>query len=339
LAEGKPDIKRLGVSALSLTATPISTFGRAGTKADTGKLEWLGGLVLESPHANFGGWSGLIVEPDGRRFLSISDSGIWMSGEIAYKGRAPSGIKNAHIGPLLTLEGQTLKRGKDRDAEAVALVSGNLNKGEILVSFEQNARIARYDFAASGVSATRGFLTLPEKSRKMRRNSGLEAMTVMQGGPFKGAVIAFSERMRDAKRNHVGWIWADGVAEQMSLKDIDDFDVVDVASLEDGGIIVLERRFRWLEGLRIRLRKVAANEFGSAEAIIGETLLEADLASEIDNMEGLALFRDERGQLILTLISDDNFNRILQRTLLLQFALADDRMAPNGEPKTAKARP
>ncbi|MEQ1717070.1 MAG: esterase-like activity of phytase family protein [Hyphomicrobium sp.] len=338
-AETKPDIRNLNVSALKISATPIANFGRAGAKTDTGKLEWRGGLLLQATHANFGGWSGLVVEPDGRRFLSVSDSGIWMSGEITYNGSAPAGIKDARIGPLLTLDGKTLDRRKDRDAEAVALVSGDLQRGSILVSFEGNARIARYDFGASGVSATRGFLSLPDKAKKMRRNSGLEAMTLMKGGPYKGAVIAFSERMRDAKRNHVGWIWAEGVTEQMSLKDIGGFDVVDVASLEDGGIIVLERRFRWLEGLRIRLRKVAAGDLTTAGPITGETLLEADLTSEIDNMEGLALSRDAKGQMILTLISDDNFNQYLQRTLLLQFALPGDVAEPDAGPKTAKARP
>ncbi len=41
---------------------------------------------------------------------------------------------------------------------------------------------------------------------------------------------------------------------------------------------------------------------------------------DIDNMEGLAVHRTDAGDIILTLISDDNFSP-LQRTLLLQFRL------------------
>ena len=52
----------------------------------------------------------------------------------------------------------------------------------------------------------------------------------------------------------------------------------------------------------------------------GEYLLDADLGQEIDNMEGIAVHRDE-GRTILTLISDDNFS-FIQRTLLLEFELA-----------------
>ena len=47
------------------------------------------------------------------------------------------------------------------------------------------------------------------------------------------------------------------------------------------------------------------------------------MTSQIDNMEGLAVSQDEAGRTILTLVSDDNFS-ILQRTLILQFALHED---------------
>jgi hypothetical protein len=45
-------------------------------------------------------------------------------------------------------------------------------------------------------------------------------------------------------------------------------------------------------------------------------------------MEGLAVSRNDRGQIVLTLMSDNNFNSFLQRTLLLQFVLTD--MTPIG---------
>jgi hypothetical protein len=44
----------------------------------------------------------------------------------------------------------------------------------------------------------------------------------------------------------------------------------------------------------------------------------ADLGYEIDNMEGLSVHRNAGGEIVLTLVSDDNFSMI-QRTLLLQF--------------------
>jgi hypothetical protein len=51
-------------------------------------------------------------------------------------------------------------------------------------------------------------------------------------------------------------------------------------------------------------------------------------------MEGVAVHRGERGETIITLISDDNFNHLLQRTILLQFSLREKAEAlltkPNG---------
>ena len=77
----------------------------------------------------------------------------------------------------------------------------------------------------------------------------------------------------------------------MHLKNIDDYDLTDIASLDDGTLFVLERRFRWLEGLKVRLRRLAPGALQLGRTAIGETLLEADLNDEIDNMEGLAATR------------------------------------------------
>ncbi len=330
-ADQKPEIANLVTGSLDITATQIKSFSRTASDTHFGSLEWRGGLQISSTHPNFGGWSGLALEADNRRLIAVSDGGAWMTGELTYDGAKLAGLKNPRIGPLLIAEGQPLKRNRDRDAEAVAIVSGGTSKGSLLVSFEQNARIARYDVTEAGVSPARGFLALPADSRKMRRNSGLEAMTVLQGGTHKGSVIAMAEHLYDSARNHTGWIWIGGKAQRFQLTNIGDFDVTDVGSLDDGSIIILERRFRWLEGVRMRLRQVPANALKAGATLSGDVLLEADLEQEIDNMEGLAVTRGRGGETLLTLISDNNFNTVLQRTIILQFAL--------GEPKTAKARP
>jgi hypothetical protein len=55
----------------------------------------------------------------------------------------------------------------------------------------------------------------------------------------------------------------------------------------------------------------------------GEILLQADSTSEIDNLEALGVSQGSRGETVITLMSDDNYNRFLQRTLLLQFTLKE----------------
>ena len=55
----------------------------------------------------------------------------------------------------------------------------------------------------------------------------------------------------------------------------------------------------------------------------GAVLLEADMAYQIDNMEGLDVWRRDDGALIVSLISDDNHS-ILQRNLYLEFVLTGE---------------
>jgi hypothetical protein len=51
--------------------------------------------------------------------------------------------------------------------------------------------------------------------------------------------------------------------------------------------------------------------------------MQADSGCEIDNMEGLAIHRGAHGETVVSLISDNNFRTILQRTVLLQFTLVE----------------
>ncbi len=331
-AQLKPDVKGLKPDSIEISAKPIGQFNRAGpAEMHFGRLDWRGGLVLTSPSANFGGWSGLVMDPDGKRFISVSDSGAWLTGELTYAGEKPSGVTNARLGPLLNADGVPFKRSKDRDSEAIALVNGSVSTGSLVVAFEQNHRILNYDVSPEGFSPARGALALPDDAKRMRRNSGFEAMTVMRGGPFKGQTIAMSERLLDRNNNHTGWIWTGSKPQRFNLENIADYAVTELASLEDGTLFVLERRFGWFEGVKMRIRRIAPDELQPGSTIKGEVLIEADYNYEVDNMEGLGVSHGKPGETILTVFSDDNFNHFLQRTVLLQFSLTD--------PQTAKARP
>jgi hypothetical protein len=76
-----------------------------------------------------------------------------------------------------------------------------------------------------------------------------------------------------------------------------------------------------LGGLGMRIRRIPLDAIKpGALAVDGSVLIEADLGFQIDNMEGIAVHRNDAGEIVLTLVSDDNFSP-LQRTLLLQFVL------------------
>ena len=88
----------------------------------------------------------------------------------------------------------------------------------------------------------------------------------------------------------------------------------------DGRLYVLERSFSFLTGIRCRIRVFSLSDIRPGAVIDGETLLEASMSEEIDNMEGLAIWRTAGGETRISLISDDN-RAFLQRTLYLEFRL------------------
>lgn len=332
LAEPKPSSANLRAEPIVVKARPIAAFDKSNpARTRFGKLTWCGGLVLTSASRNFGGWSGLALGSKGKTFLAVSDAGTWMKGTLLYDKGRPSALQAVRLGPLRALSGRTLARSRDRDAEGVALLKGTLANGRVLISFERNHRIGRFDVGASGLSAAQSYVDLPAAiKRRLRANSGLEAIAVLRARPHKGALVAFAERLRDASGNHVGWIWIKGRPRELYLSNGGDYDVTDAAALPDGGLLVLERRFRWSEGVKVRLRLIRRNELRAGMRIDGETLLQADLSKEIDNMEGLAVHAGAGGEIIVSLISDDNFNKALQRTVLLQFALDGTDLARAG---------
>lgn len=329
LAEGKPETRGLAVHAITIEARPLAGFDKEHPQLTRfGRLEWRGGVVLTSPSPQFGGWSGLTIDGAGKQIVAISDAGTWLTGELAYSGSRMTGVTSARIGPLLATGNKPLAKPRDRDAESVVLVDGTPQKGNLLISFEGNDRIGRFAVDGSGVAAPSGYLPLPAELKKVRSADGIEAVAVLRGGPLKGSVVAFAEHLLTKDAPHAGWIWTGGgEPKRMSLSDIGGFDITDAAGLPDGSLIVLERRFRWTEGVKMRLRQIKASDLKPGAELAGEVLVEADLNQEIDNMEGLAVHAGANGETILTLISDDNFNLLLQRTVLLQFALPASSVA------------
>lgn len=323
IADPKPITRDLKPDQIDVTARPISGFDRAQrAKTDFGKLQWRGGLVLSAPLAAFGGFSGLVVDPDGRTFVAVSDAGAWMTGKLGYDGKGfLSGVSDVRLGPLTALGGKSLTGGRSRDAEAVSLASGTLSNGQLLISFEQKNRIGRFRISKDGLSPPSDYLKMPPEFKNKRGTDGIEAVTVMRSGPLKGATIAVAEAVKTKARHHAAWIWTGKEPKAFAITVMGDFNVTDIAGLPDGDVLVLERRFRWTEGLQVRLRRLPAREVRPGAVISGEVMLEADLNQDIDNLEGLAVHTNADGETILTMISDDNFNRLLQRTIMLQFAL------------------
>jgi hypothetical protein len=177
-------------------------------------------------------------------------------------------------------------------------------------------------FAAPDVAAsipTR--VPLPKFVNGIRHNQGLESIAVAPaGGTLAGSIVVIAERSLDAAGNHRGFILSGPQTGTFFIRRSDDFDISDATFLPDGDLLILERRFSFSDGFAMRIRRIAAAGIAAGATVDGPVLVESGTRYQIDNMEGLAVRPGPAGTTILTLISDDN-NNLLQRTLLLEFAL------------------
>jgi hypothetical protein len=305
---------------IEVQARPLSGFeNRDSSRHQFGALEYRGGLVLTSPFKQFGGLSALRVQPDGARFIALNDRGWWFRGRLVYDDTRPVGIADAEMAPMLGPDGRALTARGWYDTEALGQDGGTL-----YVAVERVHQIVRFNYGRDGLLARGTPIPTPAAMRSLPSNRGVESLVfVPRGFPLSGTLIAISERGLDQSGNVRGFlIGGPAAGGTFSVKRHADFDISDAALLPDGNLLLLERKFSWTRGVYIRLRHVPLAQLRPDAVIDGQMLLEADLGYEIDNMEGLSVHRGAAGETVLTLISDDNFS-IIQRTLLLQFTLAE----------------
>ncbi len=295
---------------LAIEARDIPAFSRKDSgQRRFGELEFIGGVVLSSKEKHFGGISGLHILPDGRRFIAHSDRGNWFRGIFVFDGDRITGIQNAEMTPMRGPRGK-LSAMRWFDTEALAA------DGETLyVGIERENKILRYDrFGAIGVP-----VPVPVEISDLPNNQGLEALAfVPRNMPLGGSLIAIAERALEPDGNIRAFILSGGKWSNFTIKRIGEFDVSDAAISPSGHLVLVERYFRFYSGVHLRIRAIPLSDIKPDTLADGKILLEADNGFEIDNMEALSITTNAAGRIVLTLLSDNNFN-FLQRTILLRF--------------------
>jgi hypothetical protein len=303
---------------IAIEATPIASFDtRDPAKTRFGQLEFRGGMVLTSKYGAFGGISAIHMEPDGARFLALTDQGSWLRGRIVYRDGHPSGIADAEMAPMLGPDGRPLAARHWYDTESLA----QGNDGLFYVGIERAEKIVRFDYRRYGLGARAQPIEVPADFKTFTLNKSLECLAAPpKAAPLAGSLITVTEESLDAEGNHRAFVIKGGRFTRFSVKRGEGFDVSDCTILPPGDLLLLERRYSPLTGIAIRIRKLHLADIKEGALVDGPALFEADLAYQIDNMEGIGIHRSAQGETILTLVSDDNFSPI-QRTLLLQYAL------------------
>lgn len=303
---------------IAIKATPIDSFDtRDASKTRFGQLEFRGGLALTSAFKAFGGVSAIHLRPDGAHFLSVTDNGSWLTGRIVYRGGRPAGIADAEMAPVLGSDGKPLAARHWFDTES--LTRGN--DGRFYVGIERVNRIVRFDLSHGGLRAHGKPIPVPADFKTFTYNKSLECLAAPpKGAPLAGGLIAVTEESLDAAGNLRSYVLAGKRVTRFTVKRSHAFDVSDCTVLPRGDLLVLERRYSPLSGVAVRIRRLHLADIKQGAVIDGPVIFEADLADQIDNMEGIAVSRNAKGETIITLVSDDNFAAI-ERNLLLQFTL------------------
>ncbi len=278
-------------------------------------------LVMRSQYTwsvddpGFGGFSGLWVAENGEQLLALSDRGYVAKGRITRTDGEISDITATQIKELPLVN--------DRepvdfliDAEGLAVAPD----GSIYISYEGHHRVWKFDENVEN----------PEWTHKwnffwrFQNNSGLEALAADKDG----TIYAIPERSGKWERPFPVQRLKDGQwDETLSIPRSKRFLVVGADFGPDGRLYVLERDFDVLSAFKSRIRRFNLTQDGFDA---GETILETRF-SAMQNAEGISLWRDPAGDLIVTTISDDNYTGILS-TLVTEFVLRNtpgDQMKSN----------
>lgn len=304
---------------ITIEARPFTAFEPARPdRLRFGRLHFRGGLELTSRHKAFGGISGLVML-DAARFVAVTDKADWLTGRIVYDGSRPVGVADAAIAPMLGPDGRTLAARGWYDTESLAR-----DQGTLYVGIERVHRIVRFDFGRDGMAARAKPLPWPAGLQGIPSNRGVEAL-VFVPKPFRlaGTLIAITERALDGAGDIRAALIGGPQPGLFTIRRHDGFDISDAALLPDGDLLLVERRFTWTTGVAMRLRRIPQAAIMPGAVVDGPELVGADMGFQIDNMEAVGVHPTATGETVLTLVSDDNFS-FLQRTVLLQFTLADE---------------
>jgi hypothetical protein len=219
-----------------------------------------------------------------------------------------SGLSSPVLSPLILSNGVPLRRSRYYDTESFALADN-----AAFVGVERNHAVIRFERTGAGTIIRGVPIPVPKELKDLPSNGGLEALGVApQRSPLNGALVGLAE-------GGSGFILTGPRQGAFQMVLSGGYDVTDLAFLPDGDAVILERRFSLFGGFGCRLRRIDASALKSGARVDGETLYESEASHQVDNMEGLAIHR-EGGDVVLSLISDDNFSS-LQKTLLLEFSL------------------
>ena len=276
-------------------------------KADVKKwqLEQVGFLNIDRNEKDYGGFSGLVISNKGTEALVVTDKSFFFVLELRRdENDILTGYSVIRKGRILSSKGEHLN-GRNTDSESIVIDENN----NYYISFESNHRIMMHaEVGGKGV-----FVPKHPMFRKLSVNKGIEALAI----DADNRLIAIPEkpplgisdipifRLQNDKWEII-----------KHVKINDNFLVTDAEILPEGLLLILERKFSWTQGFKTRFRLISLDKFDNTEPITVFT----STANQFDNLEGVTLWRDKKGEMRILTVSDDNFHP-LQQSEIREFFL------------------
>lgn len=251
----------------------------------------VGRSVIHSDGGTVGGLSGLHLSDDGMRFTTISDRGFIATGEFTRDA-------NGQIDAVTFDQQEKLQHSQATnewtrlDAEGLAIAPD----GTIFISFEGKHRVGQF----ATPDATEVTLPIPREFEGLQDNSSLEALAIDENG----ALYTIPERSGRFDKPFPVFRFQNGTWDQpFAIPRTGAYLVVGADFGPDGKLYILERDFTGF-GFYTRVRQL------DLEAATADTILETGIGTH-GNMEGISVWENHEGELIMTLVADNNFHSLL----------------------------
>lgn len=275
----------------------------APTIAATENAAHIGSYTWNAASKKHGGFSGIEVSDDGMRFTVIGDKGAIVEGHfIRVDGRISDVV--SVMTKLKNTNGKSVSK-PDSDAEGLAIAAD----GQIFISFEHRHRVWSYSDHKSAAT----WLPRHPDFKHLKSNDGLEALAIAPDGTLfavpekSGKDIIHIYRYKGGK-----WDRPFGIPR------VGTFKAVGADFGPDGKFYLLERTLKSIFGFKTRIRRfeIHGDTIGGAEVVL------QTVSGQHDNLEGLSVWRDQAGDIRLTMIADDNFN-FYQRSEFVEYRLQE----------------
>ena len=292
----------------SCTPNPFSRLRRCrdpGQCASARSHSGRGARLALLPTKEFGGFSSaLAISSDGREIIALADNGTMAAGTGRDLRRTPrrdcadaaAGAPDAGGRQLCAERASTTLRASPSPG------------GIAYVGIEREHGVIRFAWDREGVAARRRAAPECRSDVSGCRQWRARAVAVVPTGiPLAGSVARRRRAIAEGDDTPTQGFFLTGPRGELRGGASGGFDITDMAFLPNGELLLLERRFSYLAGFAIRLRRVAAGAIrpgpGRRDGRVRERRL-----SQIDNMEGLAIHREGRDT-----VADHGVGRQFQR--------------------------